>query len=221
MRKSMPIVAMILALLLLAACASSTATPTSVTAIPATAAAPDTSASSIPLAVSAANITVQDFWARTAVMTGAATAGDMGNHGTPEMSGTPMAGGMGDHATPEMSGTPMAGGMAHAGSGTSAAYMLITNSGATPDALIKAESTVADTVELHTMVMDGDVMRMTPIEKIDIPANGSVELKPGGLHVMLIGLRQDLKEGEVVKITLTFQNGGTIEIEAPVRMPPS
>jgi hypothetical protein len=141
------------------------------------------------------------------MMTGAATSGEasMGQSGT-----------MTDTAT--MSGTMEMADMAAAASGgTSASYLTITNSGGTADALIKAASDVADTVELHTMTMENNVMRMSPVEKIDIPANGTAELKPGGLHVMLIGLRQDLKDGDVVKLTLTFQNSGTIEVEAPVR----
>jgi len=67
--------------------------------------------------------------------------------------------------------------------------------------------------------MTNNVMMMTPVEKIEVPANGKVELKSGSFHVMLIGLRHDLKEGEVVKLTLTFQNAGKIQVEAPVRKP--
>jgi copper(I)-binding protein len=143
-------------------------------------------------------------------MTGASAAGDAGMANSAAITGTA-----------EMSGTAAMGdgAMAAASGGTSAAYLVIKNSGGTADALIKAESDVADSVELHTMVMEGDVMKMSPVEKIDIPANGAAELKPGGFHVMLIGLRHDLKEGEVVKLTLTFQNSGPIQVEAPVRKP--
>ncbi|WP_129632927.1 copper chaperone PCu(A)C [Candidatus Oscillochloris fontis] len=228
MRKHIALLALISAMLLLAACGASTTSTTSPTSAPTT----------IALDPSAMTLTISDPWVRPAAMTGAAVAGDMatpmaGDMATP-MAGdmaTPMAGDMatpmaGDMATPPMHGTPMAGDMAtpmasHMSGGTSAAFMLITNSSSTPDTLIRAESAVAETVELHTMVMEGDVMKMTPVEKIDIPANGSVELKRGGLHVMLIGLRQDLNEGDMVLITLTFQNAGTIQIEAPVRMPPT
>jgi copper(I)-binding protein len=140
-------------------------------------------------------------------MTGASASGgtDMSQSGT-----------MTNTAT--MSGTMTMGAAAESG-GTSAAYLTIANSGGTADALLKAESDVANTVELHTMTMENNVMKMFPVEKIDIPANGKAELKPGGFHVMLIGLRHDLKEGEVVKLTLTFQNSGKIEVEAPVRKP--
>ncbi len=157
-----------------------------------TTSAPTSTSTPIALDPSAMTLTINDPWVRPAAMTGAAVAGDMA--------------------------TPMAEG--HMSGGTSAAFMLITNSSSTADALIRAESSVAETVELHDMKMEDGVMKMFPVEKIDVPANGSVELKRGGLHVMLIGLRQDLKEGDMVLITLTFENAGTIQIEAPVRMPP-
>jgi copper(I)-binding protein len=158
---------------------------------------------------SPAKLSVSDPWARAAAMTGASTSGEtaIGQSGT-----------MTDTTT--MSGTmEMADAAAAASGGTSAAYLTITNSGGTADALVKAASDVADAVELHTMTMKDNVMTMSPVEKIDIPANGKAELKPGGFHVMLIGLRHELKEGDVVKLTLTFQSAGTIEVEAPVRKP--
>ena len=58
---------------------------------------------------------------------------------------------------------------------------------------------------------------MRRIDKIDVPANGETVLKPGGLHVMLIGLKQDLKVGQIVPVTLTFEDGSKKKIEAPVR----
>jgi hypothetical protein len=157
---------------------------------------------------SPAKVSVSEPWARAAAMTGASASGET-NMGSSEV----MTG------TAEMSGTMTMDASAAASGGTSAAYMVIANTGGTADAVIKAESDVADNVELHTMTMEGDVMKMSPVEKIDVPANGKAELKPGGFHVMLIGLRHDLKEGEVVKITLTFQNSGKVEVEAPVRKP--
>jgi copper(I)-binding protein len=151
---------------------------------------------------------VSDPWARAAAMTGASASGDANMGQSSTMTNTAA-----------MSSTTTMGATAAASGGTSAAYLTITNSGGTADSLLKAESDVADSVELHTMTMQDNVMKMSPVEKIAIPANGKAELKPGGFHVMLIGLRHDLKEGEVVKITLTFQNSGKIEVEAPVRKP--
>ena len=201
MRQRIQILAIALGLLTLIACSSSTTTPAATTA---------------PSGSNPAKISVTDPWARAAAMTGASTSGATGTMtNTAAMSGTmPMSN------TAAMSGTmPMADAAAAASGGTSAAYLTITNSGSTADALIKAESDVANSVELHTMTMTDNVMKMTPVEKIEVPANGKVELKSGSFHVMLIGLRHDLKEGDVVKLTLTFQNAGKIQVEAPVRKP--
>ncbi|MCG8350105.1 MAG: copper chaperone PCu(A)C [Chloroflexales bacterium] len=104
-----------------------------------------------------------------------------------------------------------------AGGGTSAAYMTIVNNSSAPDAVVGVSTDVADVVELHTVEMDGDVMRMRPISQIDVPANGSVELKPGGLHIMLIGLKQELSAGDTINLTLMLQNTGEIQVEVPVR----
>ena len=61
-------------------------------------------------------------------------------------------------------------------------------------------------------------MRMRKIDKIELPAGGEVTLQPGGLHVMLLGLKQDLNEGERISVTLKFSDGSSKTIEAPVRM---
>src|SRR5215831_2542542 len=71
---------------------------------------------------------------------------------------------------------------------TGGGFLVVTNSGTTPDRLIAAKSPVADKVEVHEMKMDGNVMRMRAVEHgIEIPPGGTVELKPGGLHVMFMG----------------------------------
>jgi copper(I)-binding protein len=157
---------------------------------------------------SPAKLSVSDPWARAAAMTGASASG-----------GAPMSQSDTMTDTAAMSGTMEMADAAAASGGTSAAYLTISNGGGTADALIKVASDVADSVELHTMTMKDNVMTMSPVAQIDIPANGKAELKPGGFHVMLIGLRQELKEGDVVKLTLTFQNAGTVAVEAPVRKP--
>ncbi len=99
----------------------------------------------------------------------------------------------------------------------SAAFMTLRNSGPAV-AIVAAESPVAEIVELHTHVHDNGVMRMRKIDKIELPAGGEVTLKPGGLHVMLLGLKQDLNEGERISVTLKFSDGSSKTIEAPVRM---
>ncbi len=73
--------------------------------------------------------------------------------------------------------------------------------------IISAESNAAEIVELHTHINEGGMMKMRRIEKIDIPAKGMTMLKPGGLHVMLIGLTEEIVEGKPVEITLVFANG--------------
>lgn len=111
------------------------------------------------------------------------------------------------------------GEMDHGGS-TSAAYMTLVNGSATADALVRAATDAAEVVELHTVIMEENVMRMRPVEQIEVPANGETELRPGGFHVMLIGLQRDLNAGDTVDLTLTFENAGEITVSAPVQMAP-
>ncbi len=102
-----------------------------------------------------------------------------------------------------------------------AAYMIIENKGKEDDALIGVEGDVSDAIEIHEMVVDeNNVMHMKPVEgqRLVIPAKGKVELKPGGYHIMLIGLKHQLKEGEVVHLTLKFEKSGEIQVDAPVKM---
>ncbi len=94
--------------------------------------------------------------------------------------------------------------------------MKIENKG-TADQLVSASSPVAGEMQLHTMAMDGNVMRMREVKTIDVPANGSVELKPGGLHLMFMDIKTPLKAGEAVPVKLKFQKAGEVEIKVPVR----
>ena len=98
----------------------------------------------------------------------------------------------------------------------SAAYMTIRNTGAS-DRLLGVQSDVAQAVELHTMEMKDNVMQMRPVEAIEIPANGQVELKPGGYHVMLIGVKRDLKADETITVKLRFEKAGEVDVPARVR----
>ena len=100
--------------------------------------------------------------------------------------------------------------------GTGAGYMTIRNAGAAPDRILSARAAVAGTVELHTHIRDGDVMRMRPVLAIDIPAGGAVQLAPGGLHIMLIGLTAPLRQGERVPLTLVFERAGEVQIQLAV-----
>ncbi|MCS7102211.1 MAG: copper chaperone PCu(A)C [Burkholderiaceae bacterium] len=102
------------------------------------------------------------------------------------------------------------------GQANGAAYLKIRNAGAT-DKLLSASAPVASVVELHTHVMDGNVMRMRKVEAIDITGGAVTELKPGGLHVMLIGLKAPLKAGEKFPLTLKFERAGEVKVDVEVR----
>ncbi len=98
-----------------------------------------------------------------------------------------------------------------------AAYMVILNGLDKDVTLVSAESDVAATVETHETVNDNGVMRMIPKpEGYDIPAGGSVELKPGGKHIMLIDLVNPLETGDEFELTLNFDNGETMTVTVPV-----
>ena len=99
----------------------------------------------------------------------------------------------------------------------SAAFMVISNSGSAERQLLKAQSPVAKTVELHTHVNDHGVMKMRQVANIAIKANDQTELKPGSYHIMLIDLKQPLNEGDSVPIALFFDDGSSQQITAPVR----
>lgn len=100
-----------------------------------------------------------------------------------------------------------------------AVYMSIHTENAEADRLIAVSSPAAERARLHTHIRDGDVMRMRPVEGIDIPADGKATLEPGGLHIMLIGLKAPLLEATVIPLTLTFEKAGEVEIEAVVEAP--
>ncbi|EKV31936.1 Copper metal chaperone [Caenispirillum salinarum AK4] len=97
------------------------------------------------------------------------------------------------------------------------AFMVLKNTGAEDRAVVSAASDVAKTVELHTHIKEGDVMKMREVEKIEVPANGATRLEPGSYHVMLMGLHAPLEEGQVFNITLTLDNGETASVATPVK----
>ncbi|MCS7084118.1 MAG: copper chaperone PCu(A)C [Aquificaceae bacterium] len=94
-----------------------------------------------------------------------------------------------------------------------AAYMQIENKSSQADKLVSASSPAAAITEIHETV-DG---KMRKIQSIDIPANSKVELKPGGLHIMLIDLKNPLKEGDKVDLTLRFEKAGEVKLQLPVK----
>ncbi|RVT98935.1 copper chaperone PCu(A)C [Rhodovarius crocodyli] len=85
------------------------------------------------------------------------------------------------------------------------------------DRLLSASSPAANRVELHTHMRDGDVMRMRPVENIELPAGTAVTLQPGGNHLMFIGLKQPFEQGAQVPVTLVFERAGSITVQLPVQ----
>jgi copper(I)-binding protein len=102
-----------------------------------------------------------------------------------------------------------------AGQGAGGGFLKITGA-ATADKLLSASADVSKAVELHTMEMDGNVMRMRQIPAIDVPAGGTVELKPGGRHVMFMGLTQPLKAGTRFPLTLRFEKAGEVKVDVEI-----
>lgn len=112
------------------------------------------------------------------------------------------------------------GGGMHGGDGAvSAAFMLIKNANPETDMLLSAASDAAESVQIHQTSMSNGVMSMAEVYGVEIPASGQAELKPGGYHIMLIGLKQELKDGETITLRLYFQNAGEVVLQAPVKNP--
>lgn len=102
---------------------------------------------------------------------------------------------------------------------TTGAFMQLT---AIQDArLVEIRSPAADTVEIHQMSMANNIMRMRAVPELELPAGKAVDLKPGGYHIMLINLKQQVKDGDLVPVTLVFESNDkkrqTIELQVPVR----
>ncbi|SKA18382.1 hypothetical protein SAMN02745126_04040 [Enhydrobacter aerosaccus] len=96
-------------------------------------------------------------------------------------------------------------------------FLTITNTGTTPDRLVAARSPAAETVQIHEMKMDGNVMRMREVEHgLEIAPGATVTLAPGGFHLMLMGLKAPLKQDTHVPVTLVFEKAGSIDVELAV-----
>ena len=100
--------------------------------------------------------------------------------------------------------------------GQGAGFVTLRNAGAA-DRLLSASTPAAGRAEMHTMIRDGDIMRMREVPDIAVPAGGAVTLAPGGLHIMLIGLTRPFAVGEVVPLTLVFERAGPVTVELAVR----
>ena len=101
-----------------------------------------------------------------------------------------------------------------------AAFMTIANTGGQDDKLVAASTSSAKMTEIHETKMEDGVMKMRMMMGgLPIPAGGEVELKPMGLHVMMMGVTEKLVEGETLTLTLTFEKAGSIEIAVPIAGP--
>jgi copper(I)-binding protein len=97
-------------------------------------------------------------------------------------------------------------------------YLTIANSGTVDDRLVSVSTPAAGKSEIHMMEMKNDVMIMRPVDgSIEIPAGATVELKPGGLHLMFMQVIEPFKEGATVPVTLEFEKAGKVEVDLPVK----
>ena len=97
-----------------------------------------------------------------------------------------------------------------------AAFMTLTNHSGRDDHLVAVRTARARKAELHTHIHDQGVMRMRPVARITVPAGAAATLKPGGEHVMLIGVTAPLKKGETLSLTLVFEHAGEIAVPVPI-----
>ena len=102
------------------------------------------------------------------------------------------------------------------GARSGGAYFTIENRGGQADRLLRVTTTAAGSAEIHSMTMDGNVMKMRAVASVDIPPHAATALKPGGYHVMLLDLKQPLAAGQTVPLTLTFEKAGAVEVPARV-----
>ena len=96
------------------------------------------------------------------------------------------------------------------------AYFTVTNNGDADDVLLSAESPIADTVEIHTHIKEGELMKMRQLDDLTIPAHGKQKLAPGGLHLMLMGLKEVPAVDTKFPVTLYFKKAGKVAIEVAV-----
>lgn len=101
-----------------------------------------------------------------------------------------------------------------------ALFMVIRNRGDSPDKLLQVESDIAGVVQVHLTEVDANgVASMHRVDGLEIPAGGEVQLKPGSYHIMLMDMKRELIEGEMIKFVLIFEKAGGLNIEAQVKAP--
>ncbi|MGA2311079.1 MAG: copper chaperone PCu(A)C [Xanthobacteraceae bacterium] len=103
------------------------------------------------------------------------------------------------------------------GASSGAGYMTVTNNGTTPDRLSCVSSDAAAKCQIHTMTVEGGVMKMRPVEGgLEIKPGETIMLKPSSLHVMFVDLKHPLEQGKMVGATLKFEKAGTVDVELPI-----
>lgn len=168
-----------------------------------------TGASAAACGPTAPRIKTEDVWARPSLAIPAMAADEESDEEVEGDQPSAVGGGHGSGMA-QMDDSPATG-------ATGAVFMRLVNDGSQPDRLIRAESDVAAAVELHRTTMQDGVMKMSPVTGIEIPARGTVTLKPGDYHIMLLGLKRDLKAGDTFKVKLTFEKSAPMELEVMVR----
>jgi copper(I)-binding protein len=124
-------------------------------------------------------------------------------------------------AAPQMqmdSGSSMSG-SEHMSGGTSAAYMVLHNLTDETDRLVSVTTDAAESAGMHITQVENDIATMRPVDSIEVPPQGETKLVPGGLHIMLMGLKHELKAGDKVRLILQFEKAGAVSVEAEVRLP--
>lgn len=101
--------------------------------------------------------------------------------------------------------------------GSAAAYVVVTNTQATPDTLVGASATVCNVTEVHEMIDVDGVKTMRAAERLEVPASGSLTLKPGGTHIMLMELHNSLRKLDTIDVVLHFARQGAVPLRVPVR----
>lgn len=103
------------------------------------------------------------------------------------------------------------------GAKVGAGYLEIRNSGKEPDRVIGASTPAAERVELHVLRREGDIMKMREVKGFEVPARQRLVLRPGGSHLMIVGLNKPFVKGERVPLTLRFERAGELQIELEVQ----
>jgi copper(I)-binding protein len=103
------------------------------------------------------------------------------------------------------------------GSGNGAVYGTLVNGGGEADALVAATSDVAGMVEIHETYGESGMMMMRAIDRIGVAPGATVEMRPGGYHIMLLNLKRDLRPGQAVQLTFVFERAGPVAVQAEVR----